>query len=190
MHEIERTAGGFIAGKICDNTQQNGRARLCRWSEYVMETGKIKLQPKVTRIKGSLMCKECLSLTRDSHFTFHLEGRCIFIGTSLHLRALGSVCTRFLLSVCFPPPPPPPPSPLEGGSGSCRPPSHSPALASETWERNWSLPTIRGYISAIASFHAGFPDGSTVPNTPFITWLMRSFFLKRPPSRSFGTLPS
>ena len=35
MHEIERTAGGFVAGKICENTQQNGRARLCRWSEYV-----------------------------------------------------------------------------------------------------------------------------------------------------------
>ena len=35
MHEIQRTAGGFVAWKICENTQQNGRARLCRWSEYV-----------------------------------------------------------------------------------------------------------------------------------------------------------
>ena len=35
MHEIDRTAGGFVAGKICENTQQNGRARLRRWSEYV-----------------------------------------------------------------------------------------------------------------------------------------------------------
>ena len=30
--------------------------------------------------------------------------------------------------------------------------------------KNGFVPTIRGYRSAIASFHAGFPDGSTVYN--------------------------
>ena len=40
MHEIERTAGGSVAGKVCENTQQNGRARLCRWSEYVSKCWK------------------------------------------------------------------------------------------------------------------------------------------------------
>ena len=61
------------------------------------------------------------------------------------------------------------------------------------FDRNWSLPTIRGYRSAIASFHAGFPDGSTVSISPFISRLMRSFFLKRPPSPSLvpsWSLPS
>ena len=61
------------------------------------------------------------------------------------------------------------------------------------FDRNCSVPTIRGYRSAIASFQAGFPDGSTVSNSSFISRLLKSFFLKRPPSRSMvpsWSLPS
>ena len=61
------------------------------------------------------------------------------------------------------------------------------------FDKNSSVSTIRGYRSAIASFPAGFPDGSTVSNSPFLTRLLKSFFLKRPPSRSLipsWSLPS
>ena len=61
------------------------------------------------------------------------------------------------------------------------------------FDKNSSVSTIRGYRSAIASFHAGFPDGSTVSNSTFLTRLLKSFFLKRPPSRSLipsWSLPS
>ena len=52
------------------------------------------------------------------------------------------------------------------------------------FDKNCSVSTIRGYRLAIASFHAGFPDGCTVSNSPFLTRLLKSFFLKRPPSQS------
>ena len=52
------------------------------------------------------------------------------------------------------------------------------------FDKNLSLSSIRGYRSAIASVHKGFSNGSTVSNSPFLTRLFRSFFLKRPPSQS------
>ena len=52
------------------------------------------------------------------------------------------------------------------------------------FDKNLSIATIRGYRSAIASVHKGFSNGSTVSNSPFLTRLFRSFFLKRPPARS------
>ena len=52
------------------------------------------------------------------------------------------------------------------------------------FDKNLSIASIRGYRSAIASVHKGFSNGSTVSNSPFLTRLFRSFFLKRPPSRS------
>ena len=52
------------------------------------------------------------------------------------------------------------------------------------FNKDLSVATIRGYCSAIASVHKGGSDGSTVSFSPFLTRLFRSFFLKRPPSRS------
>ncbi|XP_063955551.1 uncharacterized protein LOC135154172 [Lytechinus pictus] len=46
-----------------------------------------------------------------------------------------------------------------------------------------SLSTIRGFRSAIAAFHSGFPDGSNVSNSSLLSRLMRAFFLKRPPKK-------
>ena len=45
-----------------------------------------------------------------------------------------------------------------------------------------ALATLRSYRSAIASCHRGFCDGSSVTNSLFLTRLLRSFFLKSPPS--------
>ena len=56
------------------------------------------------------------------------------------------------------------------------------------FDKGLSLATLRGYRSAVGSIHTGFPDGSTVSSSPFLTKLFRSFFLKRPPARSL--LPS
>ena len=44
--------------------------------------------------------------------------------------------------------------------------------------------TLRSYRSALASCHRGFSDGSSVTNSAFLTRLVRSFFLKRPPSKT------
>ena len=52
------------------------------------------------------------------------------------------------------------------------------------FDKGRSLSTIRGYRSAIAAVHLGFSDGSGVSNSPFLTHLLRSFFLKRPANRS------
>ncbi|XP_054752446.2 uncharacterized protein LOC129258014 [Lytechinus pictus] len=49
-----------------------------------------------------------------------------------------------------------------------------------------SLSTIRGFRSAIAAFHSGFPDGSNVSNASLLSRLMRAFFLKRPPKKSLA----
>ncbi|XP_041477327.1 uncharacterized protein LOC121425366 [Lytechinus variegatus] len=49
-----------------------------------------------------------------------------------------------------------------------------------------SLSTIRGFRSAIAAFHSGFPDGSNVSNSSLLSRLMRAFFLKRPPKKSLA----
>ena len=51
------------------------------------------------------------------------------------------------------------------------------------FDKGRSLPTIRGYRSAIAAVHRGFSDGSGVSNSPFLTHLLKSFFLKRPANR-------
>ena len=47
-----------------------------------------------------------------------------------------------------------------------------------------ALATLRSFRSAIASCHRGFCDGSSVTNSQFLTRLLRSFFLKRPPSKT------
>ena len=52
------------------------------------------------------------------------------------------------------------------------------------FDKNLSTATIRGYRSAIASSHKGFPDGTTVSNSLYISKLLKAFFLKRPPCRS------
>ena len=52
------------------------------------------------------------------------------------------------------------------------------------FDKGRSLSTIRGYRSAIAAVHRGFADGSGVSNSPFLTHLLKSFFLKRPANRS------
>ena len=46
-----------------------------------------------------------------------------------------------------------------------------------------ALATLRSYRSAMASCHS-FCDGSSVTNSPFLTRLLRSFFFKRPPSKT------
>eukprot|EP00057_Strongylocentrotus_purpuratus_P023337 XP_011677811.1 PREDICTED: uncharacterized protein LOC105444801 [Strongylocentrotus purpuratus] len=48
------------------------------------------------------------------------------------------------------------------------------------------LSTLRGYLSAIAAIHAGFPDGSGVSNSPRLAMLLRSFFLERPPQQKLA----
>ena len=52
------------------------------------------------------------------------------------------------------------------------------------FDKGLALATLRSYRSAIASCHRGFRDGSSVTNSPFLTRLLRSFFLKRPPSKT------
>ena len=44
---------------------------------------------------------------------------------------------------------------------------------------------IRGYRSAIAAIHTGFPDGSCVSTASSLTGLVRVFFLERPPAQKF-----
>ena len=56
------------------------------------------------------------------------------------------------------------------------------------FDKGLALVTLRSYRSAIASCHRGFSDSSSVMNSQFLTRLMRSFFLKRPPSKTL--LPS
>ena len=51
------------------------------------------------------------------------------------------------------------------------------------FDKGLSLSTIRGYRSAIAAIHNGFPDGSRVSDSLELGHLLRSFFLKRPSSR-------
>ena len=52
------------------------------------------------------------------------------------------------------------------------------------FDKGLALATLRSYRSVIASCHRGFRDGSSVTNSPFLTRLLRSFFLKRPPSKT------
>ena len=56
------------------------------------------------------------------------------------------------------------------------------------FDKKLALSTIRGYRSAIAAIHAGFPDGTNVSSAPCLGSLVRAFFLKRPPVRKL--LPS
>ena len=42
------------------------------------------------------------------------------------------------------------------------------------------MSTIRGYRSAIAAVHEGFPDGSSVTDSQDLGKLLKSFFLARP----------
>ena len=44
---------------------------------------------------------------------------------------------------------------------------------------------IRGFRSAIAAIHTGFPDGSCVPTAPSLTGWVHVFFLERPPAQKF-----
>ena len=44
---------------------------------------------------------------------------------------------------------------------------------------------LLSFRSAIALCYRGFCDGSSVTNSQFLTRLLRSFFLKRPPSKTF-----
>ena len=52
------------------------------------------------------------------------------------------------------------------------------------FDKGLALATLTSYRSAIASCHRGFCDGSSVTNSQFLTRLMKSFFLKRPPSKT------
>ena len=52
------------------------------------------------------------------------------------------------------------------------------------FDKGLSVVTLRSYRSAIASCHRGFSDGSSVTNSAFLTRLLKSFFLKRPPSKT------
>ena len=51
------------------------------------------------------------------------------------------------------------------------------------FDKGLLVSTIRGYRSAIAAIHTGFPDGSSMSTTPSLTGLVRAFFLERPPKR-------
>ena len=52
------------------------------------------------------------------------------------------------------------------------------------FDKGLALATLRSYRSAIGSCHRGFCDGSSVTNSQFLTRLLRSFFLKRPPFKT------
>ena len=52
------------------------------------------------------------------------------------------------------------------------------------FDKGLAVTTLRSYRSAIASCHRRFRDGSSVTNYPFLTRFLRSFFLKRPPSKT------
>ena len=52
------------------------------------------------------------------------------------------------------------------------------------FDKGLAISTIRVYRSAIASYHSGFQDGSSVSNSPVLSRLCRSFFLKRPPVKT------
>ena len=52
------------------------------------------------------------------------------------------------------------------------------------FDKGLTVVTLRSYRSAMASYHRGFSDGSSVTNSAFLTRLVRSFFLKRPPSKT------
>ena len=52
------------------------------------------------------------------------------------------------------------------------------------FDKGLALATLRSYRSAIASCHRGFHDGSSLTNSPFLTRLLKSFFLKRPPFKT------
>ena len=45
------------------------------------------------------------------------------------------------------------------------------------------ISTIKGYRSAIGTFHNGFPDGSTISSSKPISHLLRGMFIERPPIR-------
>ena len=53
-----------------------------------------------------------------------------------------------------------------------------------SFDKGLALATLRSYRSAIVSCHRGFCDGSSVTNSPFLTRLLMSFFLKRAPSKT------
>ena len=52
------------------------------------------------------------------------------------------------------------------------------------FDKGLALATLRSYRSTIVSCHRDFRDGSSVTNSPFLTRLLRSFFLKRLPSKT------
>ncbi|XP_072165932.1 uncharacterized protein [Diadema setosum] len=58
------------------------------------------------------------------------------------------------------------------------------------FDKKRALSTIRGYRSAIAAIHSGFPDGSGISSSPYLTKLLRSFFLKRPPPPMTKLVPA
>ena len=56
---------------------------------------------------------------------------------------------------------------------------------SSLFDKGRLVSKIRGYRSAIAAIHNGFPDGSCVPTAPSLTGWVRVFFLERTPARKF-----
>lgn len=56
------------------------------------------------------------------------------------------------------------------------------------FDKGLAVSTIRLHRTAIASCHLGFEDGSSVSSSELLSRLLRSFMLKRPPSKSL--LPS
>ena len=52
------------------------------------------------------------------------------------------------------------------------------------FDKGLAVNTLRSCRSAIASCHRGFSDGSTVTDSRSLTRLLKSFFLKRPPSKT------
>ena len=52
------------------------------------------------------------------------------------------------------------------------------------FDKGLAISTFRGYRSVIASCHRGFQDGSSISESPILSRLCRSFFLKRPPVKT------
>ena len=81
----------------------------------------------------------------------------------------------------------------------CRQKTISPSTASigeisdflmELFSHHLSFATIKGYRSAIAAIHTGFPDGSTVSNSTLLKQLYCGMYISRPPPTTDSLLGS
>lgn len=54
------------------------------------------------------------------------------------------------------------------------------------FDKNLAISTIRGYRSAIQAIHRGFEDGLTVSSSIYLTRLIKSLFLSRPPQKKLS----